>query len=149
MSSRSPEPMGVRGAVQPRGPHVGAKIEKAKDPRGTLRRVSAYFADFKAGLALVIGCVVLYAGLGLLGPYLMGAGLDRFVARGDASGLSRIALLMLAAYLANNLFQALANWLMAGISQRALRNIRRDLFRHLQTLPLAFFDRNPAGELMS
>ena len=46
-------------------------------------------------------------------------------------------------------FQAIANWVMAGLSQRALKQMRQDLFRHLQTLPLSFFDRNPAGELMS
>jgi ATP-binding cassette subfamily B protein len=56
---------------------------------------------------------------------------------------------MLAVYLLNNLFQAIANWVMAGISQRALKQMRKDLFSHLQTLPIAFFDRNPAGELMS
>ena len=38
---------------------------------------------------------------------------------------------------------------MARISQEALKQLRKDLFQHLQTLPLSFFDRNPAGELMS
>ncbi len=38
---------------------------------------------------------------------------------------------------------------MAGVSQKALKQMRKDLFEHLQSLPLAFFDRNPAGELMS
>ena len=56
---------------------------------------------------------------------------------------------MLATYLLNNLFQAISAWLMAGVSQRALKAMRTDLFGHLQTLPLGFFDRNPAGELMS
>ena len=56
---------------------------------------------------------------------------------------------MLAAYAFNNLFQAIANWIMAEISQRALKQMRLDLFGHLQTLSLSFFDRNPAGELMS
>jgi ATP-binding cassette subfamily B multidrug efflux pump len=57
--------------------------------------------------------------------------------------------LMLAAYVLNNLFQALANWVMADISQQALKLMRRDLFQHLQTLPASFFDSHPAGELMS
>ena len=56
---------------------------------------------------------------------------------------------MLAVYVLNNLFQAVAGWMMAGISQRALQLLRRDLFDRLQILPLRFFDRNPAGELMS
>jgi ATP-binding cassette subfamily B protein len=64
-------------------------------------------------------------------------------------GLAPIALTMLAVYVLNNLFQAIAAWVMATISQSALKRMRQDLFQHLQTLPLRFFDRNPAGELMS
>ena len=60
-----------------------------------------------------------------------------------------IALLMLVTYALNNLFQAIAGWLMAAVSQRALKDMRRDLFTHLQRLPISFFDRQPAGELMS
>ena len=56
---------------------------------------------------------------------------------------------MLATYLFNNLFQAVSNWIMARVSQRALKQLRRDLFEHLQTLSLSFFDTHPAGELMS
>src|SRR5207237_453403 len=67
----------------------------------------------------------------------------------QVAGLAQIALLMLGAFVFNNVFQAIANWLMADISQRALKQIRADLFQHLQTLPINFFDRNPAGELMS
>jgi len=54
-------------------------------------------------------------------------------------------MLMLAAFTFNNLFQAIANWIMAEISQRSLKQIRHDLFGHLQTLSLSFFDRNPAA----
>ncbi len=43
----------------------------------------------------------------------------------------------------------MAGWMMADVSQSALKQLRRDLFGHLQKLPLRFFDRNPAGELMS
>lgn len=51
--------------------------------------------------------------------------------------------------LLNNLFQAVSGWLMASVSQRALKQLRQDLFGHLQTLPMRFFDQNPAGQLMS
>ena len=100
-------------------------------------------------MLIVFGLVLIYTVLGLIGPYLMGQAIDRFITTKQAAGLARIALIMLAVYLLNNLFQAIANWVMAGISQRALKQMRKDLFTHLQTLPIAFFDRNPAGELMS
>jgi len=79
----------------------------------------------------------------------MGVAIDRFIGARQAAGLAGIAAWMLAAYLLHNLFQAVASWVMADISQRALKRLRSDLFEHLQTLSLSFFDRNPAGELMS
>ena len=139
----------VRATMQMRGPRNLGKIEKAKNPRSTLNRLVRYFGNFKWALLMVFAFIVIYTVLGLLGPYLMGVAIDQFIARKDVAGLIRTVLLMLGTYLLNNLFQAIANWTMAGVSQRALKQMRRDLFRHLQTLPLSFFDRNPAGELMS
>ncbi len=144
--SAGPSPGGgLRGAMRP---GYGA-IARAKDPRGSLARLAGYFSAFRARLALVAAGIVAYTLLGLVGPYLMGVALDRYVATHDAARLGRIALLMLAAFVAGNLFDAGASWLMAGVSQRALKRLRAELFRHLQSLPMAFYDRNPAGELMS
>jgi ATP-binding cassette subfamily B multidrug efflux pump len=128
--------------------HLG-KLEKPKQARATLARLVAYLKPFRAPLGSVASFVVAYTGLGLVGPYLMGVALDRFVARKDADGLGRTALLMLGAYGLSALFQVAASWVMADVSQRALKNLRRDLFERLQQLPLAFFDRRSAGELMS
>jgi ATP-binding cassette subfamily B protein len=75
--------------------------------------------------------------------------IDQFITGSDPAGLGRIALWMLAAYVLNNLFQAAAGWIMADISQRGLQFLRRDLFARLQILPVKFFDRTTAGELMS
>jgi ATP-binding cassette subfamily B protein len=134
--------------MQPRGGRP-AKIEKAKDPRGTLRRMLPYFSHFRAAVIVVFIFVLIYTLLGLIGPYLMGVAIDQFIAAKQLAGLARIAILMLVIYLFNNLFQAAAAWIMAGVSQKALKQMRKDLFQHLQSLPLRFFDRNPAGELMS
>jgi ATP-binding cassette subfamily B multidrug efflux pump len=139
----------VRSVMQPRRPAQVGRIEKARDPRHALTRLIPYLSPFRVTLVMVFGFVLIYTMLGLVGPYLLGVAIDRFISAKDVAGLARIALLMLAAYLLNNLFQAVAGWVMTGISQRALKQMRRDLFQHLQTLPLSFFDRNPAGELMS
>lgn len=125
---------------------------RAKDPRGTVGRLARYFAPFRSALLVVAACIVVYTLLGLVGPWLMGVALDRFIGSHDSHdshGLAVVAGLMLASYLASNLFQLLASWLTAGISQRALKHLRAELFQHMQTLPLDFFDRRPAGELMS
>ena len=79
----------------------------------------------------------------------MGVAIDRFITAKELSGLAWISFWMLIVYLLNNLFQAVSEWIMADVSQRALKRLRGDLFSHLQTLPLGFFDGNPAGELMS
>jgi ATP-binding cassette subfamily B multidrug efflux pump len=139
----------VRQMIQGRRPAAVGVIEKARDPRRALKGLLRYLGPFKVMLAVIIGLVLIYTVLGLMGPYLMGRAIDEFITPKQAAGLAGIALLMLAAYVLNNLFQAIANWLMAGVSQRALKLMRTDLFTHLQTLPIAFFDRNPAGELMS
>jgi ATP-binding cassette subfamily B multidrug efflux pump len=135
--------------LRPRGHGAPTTIARAKDPRGTLRRLASYFADFRLRLYVVVGCIVIYTMLGLVGPYLMGFALDRYIATKDADGLGHVAALMIAAFLANNAIQAVASWLMAGISQRALKKLRGKLFAHLQTLPMDFFERNRSGELMS
>ena len=140
---------GMRAGMRPGGPPGLGAVARAKDPRGTLTRLATYFGEFRAGLYLVGASIVIYTLLGLVGPYLMGVALDRFIALRDGSGLARIALLMLAAFLSSNVFQGGSSWLMAGISQRALKKLRRELFQHLQTLPMDFFERNPSGELMS
>ncbi len=132
-----------------RRPADPGRIEKARDPRLALQGLLRYLAPFKAGMALVFVFVLVYTLLGLAGPYLLGVAIDRFIMTKQAAGLAMLALWMLAVYLLNNLFQAIANWLMSDISQRALKQLRKDLFTHLQSLPIAFFDRNPAGELMS
>jgi len=125
------------------------KIETARDPRHALRRLLPYLIPFKALLIMVCGLVAVTTVLGLIGPYLMGAAIDRFIAVKEPAGLARISLWMLVIYLVNNLFQGVSAWLMADVSQRALKRLRGDLFSHLQTLPVSFFDGNPAGELMS
>jgi ATP-binding cassette subfamily B protein len=139
----------VRSIMQPRRPADPGKIEKARDPRRAVKGLLRFLLPFKTGMLIVFGLVLIYTVLGLIGPYLMGQAIDKFISTKQAAGLARIAIIMLVVYLLNNLFQAIANWVMAGISQRALKQMRKDLFSHLQTLPIAFFDRNPAGELMS
>ncbi len=149
-SARQPGSSGdVRSVMQPRRPMAFGKIESARDPRRALKGLFRYLGPFKIGLTFVLVCVVIYTLLGLVGPYLMGVAIDQYIAAKRVDGLSTIALIMLATYLLNNLFQAIAAWMMARISQTALKQMRADLFQHLQTLPLRFFDRHSAGELMS
>ncbi len=125
------------------------KIEKAKDARGTAMRLAGYLLAYKVPMLLVFLLVIGYTLCGLAGPYLMGRAIDGFIASKDVQGLARIALLMALAYVLTNAFQVASNWIMAEVTQKALKNLRTDLFANLQQLSLSFYDRNPAGSLMS
>ncbi len=139
-----------QGGMTGHGPmRGGSKIEKARDARGALCRLLVYLRPYKWALVGVLLLATVSTLLGLMGPFLMGRAIDGFIAAGNVSGLLRITLLMLGAYLASWLAQIGQNVIMATAAQRAMRTLRRDLFEHLQTLSLSFFDRHPHGELMS
>jgi ATP-binding cassette, subfamily B, multidrug efflux pump len=139
----------LRSGPQPIGQGMREKIEKASDPRHALKRLLPYLIPFNVLLIIVCGLVVITTVLGLIGPYLMGLAIDRFIAVKELTGLAKISIWMLLIYLLSNLSQAISSWLMADVSQRALKRLRGDLFSHLQTLPIRFFDSHQAGELMS
>lgn len=138
-----------RPRIGGRGPGRTRNIEKAQHPKQALSRLLPYLIPFKTKVGIVLVFVLLYTLLGLIAPYLMGQAIDRFIAAKDTQGLLRIVVWMLLAYLFNNIFQLISNWIMAGVSQKALRQMRGDLFAHLQVLPIRFFDQNTAGSLMS
>ncbi|MEE8569806.1 MAG: ABC transporter ATP-binding protein [Candidatus Bathyarchaeia archaeon] len=150
MSDRHRE--GRRGGFRRRGPmgHMGGRtIEKAKDTRGALRRLLSYLKPFRLQLGVVVFLVVTSTLLSLLGPYLIGVVIDQFISTGDLQGLLSTSLLMLGTYLGRALMSMASGWIMVTVAQRVLKNLRKELFEHLQTLSLSFFDRQPTGDLMS
>ena len=79
----------------------------------------------------------------------MGVAIDDYILAKDIPGTVRIAAIMVVIYLLGTGFEAASGWMMAKISQGMLKQMRTNLFEHLQSLSLRFFDHNPAGELMS
>ena len=152
MASQPANRPGSQAAIASRpgpGGRDRARIEKAKDLRGTLRRLLAYLRPYRRSLIAVFVLVIVGTLTELAGPALMGLAIDRFIAARDVSGLLRISLAMVGAYLVAWLAQTIQGVIMATVAQRALSVLRRELFEHLQTLSLSFFDRHPHGELMS
>jgi ATP-binding cassette, subfamily B, multidrug efflux pump len=131
------------------GPGRPVKIEKAKDPAGAVFRLAQYLLPFKIALVIVLVLLVVASVLSLLGPYLIGVAIDDFIAARDPVGLVRVSILLLLVFVSGNLFEAASNFTMARVSQMALKNLRSDLFGHLQKLPIKFFDTHTAGGLMS
>jgi len=141
-------PTDVRSSMQRRPVH-SIPIEKAQNPNRSMARLLPYLKEYKLQIGLVIVLIVLYTVLGLMGPYLMGMAIDQFIDGKDSAGLIRTAVWMLVAYLLSNGLNIAASWIMARVSQLALRNLRRDLFAHLQNQSMSFFDTHSTGGLMS
>jgi ATP-binding cassette subfamily B protein len=136
--------MGGPGPMRPPG-----RVEKAKDARGTVARIWGYLRRQRAALFITAVLVVGSTALNVALPYLLGHAIDAYVIPGDLPGLAQLCLLMLGLYALNSLLTWLQSTIMAGASQRAVRDIRDDLFGQLQVLPLRFFDQRPHGDLMS
>ncbi len=127
----------------------GGKVERAKDTRGTIRRIWGYLQQQRTALLLTAALVTGSTLLNLLGPYLLSRAIDRYIGSGDLPGLARLCLLMLGVYASSSLLTWLQSFVMAGAAGRTVRDIRADLFARTQTLPLRFFDRRAHGDLMS
>src|SRR5579883_2368825 len=124
-------------------------VRRAKDSRGTIRRIWGYLRRQRLALAVTGALVVGSTATNLLGPYLLGEAIDRNILTGDLPGLARVCLLMLGVYALGSLFTYLQSYVMASASQRTVRDLRNDLFAKLQTLPLRTFDQRAHGDLMS
>jgi ATP-binding cassette subfamily B multidrug efflux pump len=131
------------------GPGRPPAPSRAKDPRGAIVRLMTYLGAYRGPLVLAGVLTGAYSLLSVVGPYLVGVALDRFIAQHDGSGLAGIAALMILVYLASSVCQLVSSLLIARVSQQALSRLRGDLFRHLQTLSVAFYDRSGSGEIMS
>jgi ATP-binding cassette subfamily B multidrug efflux pump len=123
--------------------------ERAKDSRGALRRLLGYLRPYWAILVLVFALATLGTAMALLGPYLMGLGIDKIVARESMAALLRIVGLMLATYVMTWIANTGQGVLIATIAQKAMRALRGDLFEKLQSLSLRFHDSRHSGETMS
>lgn len=129
-------------------------IKKNRDkPKGstwkTVRRIWSYLAKEKATLTLVILMVIASSGLALLGPYMVGTAIDRFIDTKQSAGLGLLLIGLLFIYLFHSLSIFLQNFWMVGIAQNTVFTLRESLFRQFHRLPISYFDKRQHGELMS
>ncbi|HEY9076609.1 MAG TPA: ABC transporter ATP-binding protein [Anaerolineaceae bacterium] len=142
--------------VLPFGPRPGGgpmgmfrEVEKSKNTKQTLLRIWGYIRRQSAVLILATIMVIITTILSLFEPYLMGMALDKFISTGDIPGLGKLLLLMLLLYVIAAAGTWIQTFLMAGVSQRAVRDMRTDLFARIQTLPVKYFDQHAHGDMMS
>jgi ATP-binding cassette subfamily B multidrug efflux pump len=130
------------------GFHEEDALAKQYDRR-LLVRLLRYLRPYKMPVAVSFLLIVVMAALDLVGPYLTKVAIDQHIARGDARGLSRVALLYLAALLAAFAVRFGQVWILQMTGQKVMVDMRRAIYGHLQRLPVAYFDKNPVGRLMT
>lgn len=131
------------------GPGEGMLIESAQDTRTALRRLVRFLSPYGWHMVGILALILLGTGLGLLGPYLFGYAVDTALAEQDLAGLIPIAVVLLVTYVLSWAAGVGQGYWLTLISQRLLRDLRQQLFDHLQGLSLKFFDENETGDLMS
>ena len=143
-------PMGFRpGFGGPHGPHGRFATEKPKNAKKTLIDIWNYIKREKRGLTVVCLLVTIGTLLGLLGPYLQQVAIDKYLVPKKINGLLLIVIVMLMVYVTNAVINLLQSFLMVDVSQNTVRNLRNDLFKKVETLPIRFFDQRQHGDLMS
>lgn len=149
MSNREEREKPQQQPMMRRGPGMRGTVEKAEDPRGALRRIMAYLGVYKGYIALAVVFTVFSTLLNLTGPYLIGVAIDQYIIPRSWEGLVRMSLILAGVYVASAGTDIAVGWVMAEVSQRSLKQMRKDLFEHIQTLSLGFFDKTQSGDLMS
>ena len=128
--------------------HEDDTIAKSYD-RQLLVRLLRYLRPYKAAVAVSFLLIVLMAGLDLVGPYLTKVAIDDHIARGDAPGLARVALLYLLALVGAFAVRFAQVFILQMTGQRIMMDLRGEIYSHLQRLHVAHFDRNPVGRLIT
>lgn len=126
----------------------GKPKARAKDAAGTVRRIWRYLLFYRGWLSLVAGLIIVSSALSLLGPYMAGAAIDRFI-EGKEGGFGLFLAAMGAVFAGHSLSVWYQNVWMITIAQRVILKMRTALFRHLHKLPIPFFSKRQHGELMS
>ena len=153
-SDRRPGEFGPQVGAQ-LGPRFGSRasrfgpVSKPQDTRAVLAHLWIYLSRQRRTLALVFAATSVSSLVSVFAPRLIGTAIDPYVLRGDVVGLSRILILLSAMYASSSLASWIQQTYMVRVSNRALREMRHDLFAKVQTLPLAFFDSAAHGDLMS
>ncbi len=114
-----------------------------------IRRLLRYVKPYKGLLTVALGVTIAGSVLGPLRPYITKLAIDDHIATGDIAGLAVVSLALLVIILLDGFRQYVTTYLTQRIGQKAVLNLRMDIFRHLQRLSVRFYDRNPIGRLIT
>jgi ATP-binding cassette subfamily B multidrug efflux pump len=123
-------------------------LGKAYEAR-LMTRILRYLRPYWKLLAVSFTFILLHTGTQLLGPYITKIAIDRYIANQDIHGLDLMAAAYLGVVLLGFIFLFIQTYTTEYTGQRAMHDLRMEVFSHLQKLDMAYFDRNPVGRLMT
>ena len=150
-------PMGPRpGGHGPGGMMPG---EKARDFKGSMKKLLGYLAPFLPGIVVALVCAAASTVFSIFGPKILGQAttelFNGLIAMLTGTGgidfgvIGTILLTLAALYLASALLSYAQGWLMSGVATRISYSMRRDISNKIDRLPLSYFDRVQSGEVLS
>ncbi|MDG0789825.1 ABC transporter ATP-binding protein/permease [Cohnella ginsengisoli] len=131
-------------------------VQKAKDFKGTFRRLVGYLKPFRFTLITVFAAAIVSTVFSILSPKILGhattklfAGIIDPNAKIDWPGIETIIAWLIGLYVLSAVFSYIQQYLMAGVAQRTVYKLRNDVNEKLARLPLKFFDSRTHGEILS
>lgn len=115
----------------------------------SLKKLYPYLKLEKKFILISLVFILLSSGLSLLSPILIGQTVDKYISNHNLKGVLIFGTLLLIIYLLSMLFSYFQTMVMGGVGQRVLYSLRDNIFQKLQSLPIAFFNQNKAGDLIS
>ena len=123
-------------------------VEKAKDKKGPLKRLIAYFAAEKAMIIGLLAAVIVVVICSVYAPKLQSNAID-IIASGRFKELTPILITMVVVYIIHSICTFLQTKISAVLSQNIVKKMREDLFRHIVNLPVRYLYSNSHGDIMS
>ncbi len=143
------------------GPMIGMPVQKAKDFKGTLKRLASYLKPRQARLVLVFFMAILSTLFSIVSPKILGKATTKLFegimmkymhvpgAKVDFGYIGQILLLLIAFYLVSSFFNYLQQYIMAAVAQKTVFDMRADIDEKLARLPLKYFDSRTHGDILS
>jgi len=116
---------------------------------GTVRRAARSFGPYRRQLVVILVLTVLSAVGGIVSPLLTQRIFDDAIGKGNTTLLIQLSVLMVLVPIVTSLLNVWQTWLNALVGQGIIRNIRNQLYHHLQRMPLQFFASTRTGEIQS
>ncbi|MBK8881704.1 MAG: ABC transporter ATP-binding protein [Bacteroidales bacterium] len=125
------------------------KSEQKASNLASLRKLISLIGEERINLIKAFVAIFVNAVLSLLGPYLIGYTIDKYIQNREYHGVLVFSAILLALYIVAFVVNYLQMRMMGGIGQRMLFSLRNAVFKKLQELPVDFFNQNKAGDLIS